>query len=454
MNDGPSMPVNRVNLQVNQSVTNAGGQRDGLRWPHLPGSGDAMRIVCVGGGPAGLYFALLMKLHERDHDVTVFERNVADSAYGWGVTFGGDLLGKLYDGDHESARQIEEASFGWINQIVDVQGRQAQCAAGGGYTIGRRPLLGILGNRARSLGVHVESGREVTSLSQLPAADLVVACDGVNSRIRAERRSFRTDVRLGANRYIWLGASKAVESFLYSFVRTDSGWLWAYAYGIDADSSTFIVECPPKTWTGLGFDTMSAGDSLSLLERLFERQLDGHRLTMNVQDPGNARWLNFRTITNQRWHDGEIVLIGDAAHTTHYSIGWGTKLAIEDAIVLSESLKRHNSLVAALSSYERQRQAALVQPQNEAHYSALWFENTSRYIDLEPRQFSMLLHGRRSPLLPHLPPRLYCQLLRATDEITVLRELRSWAGPRVKTMYRGRTQPDEQAATAAATDGR
>ena len=414
-----------------------------------------MRIACVGGGPAGLYFALLMKLQDPGHDITVFERNTADSTYGWGVTFGGDLMGKLYHGDHESAQQIDKASFGWAGQVVEVQGRWAQHAAGDGYTIGRQCLLDILADRARSLGVHIAIGQEVTSVSQVPASDLIVACDGVNSRIRVEGGRFQTDVRLGTNKYIWLGTRKVFESFLYSFVRTDSGWLWAYAYGIDAASSTFIVECSPETWIGLRFDTLPADDSLSLLERLFERQLDGHRLAGNVQDGASARWLNFRTITNQHWHDGKVVLVGDAAHTTHYSIGWGTKLAIEDAISLSEGLKRHDSLGAALQSYERQRQAALVQPQNEAHFSAMWFENIARYIDLEPHQFSALLHGRRSPLLPHMPPQPYYQLVRATENVTVLRALRSRVGPRIKAIGCGRrsTQSDEQPVTAVVSRG-
>jgi 2-polyprenyl-6-methoxyphenol hydroxylase-like FAD-dependent oxidoreductase len=397
-----------------------------------------------------------MKHQDPGHDITVFERKRADSAFGWGVTFGGDLLDKLYQGDHESAQQIDKASFGWVNQIVEVQGRRAQHAAGDGYTIGRQRLLDILADRARSLGVHIEIGQEVISVSQLPAADLIVACDGVNSRIRGEGKGFQTDVRLGTNKYIWLGTSKVFESFTYSFAHTDNGWLWAYAYGIDTAASTFIVECPPKTWIGLGLDMLPTDDSLSLLERLFERQLDGHRLAGNVQDGASARWLNFRTITNQHWHDRKVVLAGDAAHTTHYSIGWGTKLAIEDAITLSESLKRHDSLGAALRSYERQRQAALAQPQNEAHFSAMWFENIARYIDLEPHQFSALLHARRSPLLPHVPPQLYYQLIRATENVTVLRGLRSKVGPRVKTICPGRrpAQLDEQPVTGIVSSDR
>ena len=182
----------------------------------------------------------------------------------------------------------------------------------------------------------------------------------------------------------------------------------------------------------------------SLLEKLFERQLDGHPLAGQIRDSASVRWLNFRTVTNRRWHDGKIVLAGDAAHTTHYSIGWGTKLAIEDVIALAENVQHHDTLEMALQSYETQRYAALLPPQGEARLSAQWFENISRYIDLEPHQFAMLLHGRRSPILPHVTPRLYYQLLRATEEIAVLRELRRRVGPKAKAIYGRRNPTDEQ----------
>jgi len=394
-----------------------------------------VRIACVGGGPAGLYFALLMKLRDPAHDVMVFERTVSDSTYGWGVTFGADLMAKLYEGDTRSAREIDQAAFRWVGQLVDVQGKQPQYATGDGYSIQRQRLLRILADRARHLGVRIELGREVTSPWKLPEIDLIVACDGVNSRIRLEAGRFQSDVRLGNNKYAWLGTSKVFESFMYSFVRTDSGWIWAYGYPIDAESSTFIVECMPRTWIGLGFDVLPSLDGLSLLEKLFERQLDGHQLVGQAGVRACARWSNFRTVTNQRWHDDKIVLTGDAAHTTHYSIGWGTKLAIEDAIALADSVHHHGTLKLALNSYEKQRQAELLKPQSDARFSAQWFENILRYIDLEPDQFAMLLHGRRSPLLPHIPPQLYCLLLRATEEVTILQKLRKSVAPRTKAIY-------------------
>ena len=393
-----------------------------------------MKIACVGGGPAGLYFALLMKLHDAGHDVTVFERNGADSTFGGGVTFGADLLEGFYRNDPVSARDIDRAAFRWIDQVVDVQGKQVQRARADGYSIKRQRLLDIMADRAAGLGVQIRLGHEVMASAQLPDADLIVACDGVNSRTRLEAGSFQTDVRISINKYMWLATGKVFDSFMYAFVHTRSGWVWAYAYGVDAESSTFIVECSPETWTGLGFDTMPPDDCLCLLEKLFERHLDGQKLAGQVRDGTDVRWLNFRTVTNQRWHDGNLVLTGDAAHTTHYSIGWGTKLAIEDVIALDENVQRHGTLQTALRSYETQRRAALLPPQADARLSAQWFENVSRYIDRNPHQFSMLLHGRRSPLLPYISPGLYYQLLRTTEDVTILRKLRKMVGPQAKAL--------------------
>jgi 2-polyprenyl-6-methoxyphenol hydroxylase-like FAD-dependent oxidoreductase len=394
-----------------------------------------MRIACVGGGPAGLYFALLMKLRDPGHDITVLERNAADSAQGWGVTFGRDLLGELRRSDPESAQEIAQAAVSQFDQVVDIHGKRVLYPGGGGYGISRRRLLDILARRATGLGVHIEFGHEVTSSSRLPAADLIVACDGVNSRMRSEAGGLQAAVRLGSNKYLWLGTSKVFESFTYAFVHTDSGWVWAYCYGIGDGLGTVIVECSSETWAGLGFDTLSPQDGLSVLEKLFERHLDDHPLLGQLQHGASARWLSFRTITNPRWHDGNVVLAGDAAHTTHYTIGSGTTLAIEDAIALADNLRRHGEQKLALESYERQRKAALLRPQSDARFSARWFESISRYAELEPHQFSALLHGRRSPLLPHLPPHLYYRLHQATEESAALGELRGRLGPKAKAIY-------------------
>jgi 2-polyprenyl-6-methoxyphenol hydroxylase-like FAD-dependent oxidoreductase len=387
-----------------------------------------MKITCVGGGPAGLYFALLMKLRDPGHDITVFERNAADSAQGWGVTFGSDLLRELRRNDPQSAEQIHQAVFRQSGQVIDIHGEQVVQPGNGVCGILRQHFLDILADRATSLGVRIEFDHEVTASSQPPAADLIVACDGMNSRMRLEAGEFQTDVHLGDNKYLWLGTDKEFEAFTYAFVHTDSGWIWAYCYGIGAGLSTFLVECSPDTWAGLGFDTLSLPDSLSLLEKIFEHHLNGYSLLGQVQRDGSAGWLNFRTVTNRRWYDGNVVLAGDAAHTTHYSIGTGTTQAIKDAIALADSLQANGERHLAFESYERQRQAELRLPQSDAWFSRQWFENISRYADLEPHKFSVLLDGCRSPLLPRLPPNLYYWLHQATEKAAVLNELRRRVG--------------------------
>jgi 2-polyprenyl-6-methoxyphenol hydroxylase-like FAD-dependent oxidoreductase len=393
-----------------------------------------LRIACVGGGPAGLYFVLALKLREPRHDITLFERSAPGVTRGWAVSLWDDLLEKLYSIDPESAREIQQSSFVWNKMIVDVQGEQLVHAGGRGYGMGRQRLLEILARRALAAGVHIEFEHEVTATSQLPECDLIVGCDGVNSRIRNENNGFQTDVRQGRNKYIWLGTDKIFEVFTRHFVHTDSGWLWSGAHAYGANSSTewssFTVECSGETWAGLGFDTMPHEDCLARLEKIFERPLDGHRLIGQASGE-NAQWLNFRTVTNKHWHDGKTVLAGDAAHTAHFSIGSGTKLAIEDAIALADNLQRHGEVKPALEAYEQERRAALTGPQIAARLSAQWLENVDRYIDLKPHQFATLLHRRRSPLLPYLPPRLGYWLYPRSGEIPGLGRLGKWAARRV-----------------------
>jgi 2-polyprenyl-6-methoxyphenol hydroxylase-like FAD-dependent oxidoreductase len=408
-----------------------------------------MRIVCVGGGPAGLYFALLMKLREPANDITVLERNPAGSSYGWGVTFGPDLLKELYARDPESAREIQHAAFCQFDQVVDIHGEQVRHQHDGAYGISRKRLLAILADRAEGLGVQVEFGHEVKSAAQLPAADLIVASDGINSQMRLEAGEFQTDEHVGANKYLWLGTSKAFESFTYPFVRTDNGWIWGYAYGMGDGLSTFIVECTVGAWADLGFDALSLEESLPVLEKLFERHLDGHPLLAQAQRGASTGWLNFRTVTSQSWHASNVVLLGDAAHATHFTIGLGTTLAIEDAIALAGSLQQHpGDQGLALESYEGQRQAALLVPQSEARSGARWLENISRYTDLKPREFAALLDARRSPLLPHMPRHLYYRLHQAASKTGALGELRKRAGTQAKALYSRRNQ-----ATAARSAG-
>jgi 2-polyprenyl-6-methoxyphenol hydroxylase-like FAD-dependent oxidoreductase len=374
-----------------------------------------MKTVGIGAGPAGLYFAILMKLQDPGHDVTLLERHTSGVTRGFGVTLSASLLRQLHREDPVSARQIEQASFHCSGQVVDVEGVRVCTTEGAGYAITRHRLLSILASRAEELGVRMEFGREVSGLAQLPAADLTVIGDGANSRVRQEAGVFQTRVRVSRNKVIWLRADKEFPEFTFAFARTSNGWLWAAACGNGEGTSTFNVECSAATWAGLGFDAVPVRDCLKRLEEVFGRQLGGQRLFAQEHGSEQARWLSVSTVTNQRWHHGSMVLAGDAAHATHFSIGSGTTLAIEDAIALAGSLRQHGELGRALAAYERQRQAALAPRQTDARFSSRWLENVPRYISLPPHQFARLMWARRSPLVARLPPRMSYLLLRASD---------------------------------------
>ena len=398
-----------------------------------------MKIACVGGGPAGLYFSILMKRQDPSHDITVHERNPAGSTYGWGVTYWAGLLDKLREGDPESALAVSESSVRWSEGVAQVGGHTTVHPGDEGFGIGRRRLLDVLAQRAESLGVHVEFEHEVNA-DRLPDADLVVAGDGVNSALREHHADhFGSDITLGRNTYIWLGTTKVFDSFTFSFVETEHGWIWCYAYPFSGEHSTCVVECSPGTWTGLGLDTASGGDGLALLEKLFADLLDGHGLIGRAQSDGSAQWLNFRTLTNRTWRRGNLVLIGDAAHTTHYSIGAGTTLALEDALSLAGALREHPELDTALVHYERERKAALLSIQSAARHSAQWYENLPRYIHLPPAQMFALLGQRHSPLLPYIPPQLYYRIDRAAGQLETLRRFKRWLGPRLARKVQARS---------------
>lgn len=385
-----------------------------------------MKIVCVGGGPAGLYLATSVKLRNKEHDITVVERNPAGVTYGWGVVYWDDMLDNLYDNDPKSAREIRNSSVVWEGQEVHVRGKETVYLSGYGYSMGRKRLLDILARRAMDLGVDVQFGCEVENPAEVADADLTVACDGVNSRARQLHADhFRTDVEVGRNKYVWLGTHKVFNSFTFAFEETDAGWIWFHAYRFDSDTSTCIVECSPETWQGLGFDALGPNESIALLEKIFEPYLDGHSLIKQRRQLGNTPWLNFRGISNENWYHDNIVLMGDAAHTTHFTIGSGTKLAIQDAITLAEKLHEHEDLPAALAAYEEERRVALLALQNPACNSARWFENVYRYIDQGAVQFAYsLLNRRQEKTTPEEIPWHYHPYLPARG-MAALRRLRS-----------------------------
>jgi 2-polyprenyl-6-methoxyphenol hydroxylase-like FAD-dependent oxidoreductase len=382
-----------------------------------------MRITCVGAGPAGLYFAILAKLRGPEHEVTIIERNGAQRSYGWSLTLGADILEKLYSGDPDSARVIEQNMFRWREGYLNIRGQRI---ANNGHidicNMTRPRLVEILTSRARDLGIRVRYDEEVSSISQLADADLIVAADGVSGTLRNEIGKFGTEITLTHDKYLWLGTDRPFGALEYFFVETACGWMWAASYGVESNLSTFLIHCTPQTWSGLGFDTMPVVDSLDVVRELFRDPLAGCRLMGQIDDEDSAHWMSFRTVTNKHWYDGNVVLLGDSAHTTHFTTGLGTMLAIEDAIVLSDNLTRYDHLNLALQAYERQRQAELKPVQDTARMSSEWFVNMPRYVGLNPRAFAAALYARRSPLLAVLPPRLWYQFHRAADGLPFARQ--------------------------------
>ncbi|NOK19265.1 FAD-dependent monooxygenase [Corallococcus carmarthensis] len=356
-----------------------------------------MKMVCVGGGPAGLYFSILAKLSNPKHDVTVVERNPAGVTYGWGVVFWDDLLDDLYRNDPVSAQRIAQAAARWDTQEVHLRGQFATHIGGYGFALGRDRLLDILIRRAKGLGVDVRFQQDVTDASAFADADLVVACDGVNSRLRQRYVShFQTHVEEGRNKYIWLGTNKVFDAFTFAFEETPAGWLWFHGYRFNGETSTCIVECQEATWKALGFDTLGPDETLRKLEDIFQNQLRGRSLFNQLKGMGKAPWLNFKRITNERWYHDNVVLMGDAAHTTHFSIGSGTKLAIQDAIGLAQQLRAHpEDLPAALEAYDEERRAALLAIQLAARSSSEWFENVPSYVNQDATAFAYSLLNRR-----------------------------------------------------------
>ncbi len=382
----------------------------------------------MGAGPAALYLSILARLDRSDHEITLVERDPRGATYGWGVTYWPDTLAALERHDPVSAARIRDSSLIWGDGEAHVRGRIVRHAGDSGYAVGRHRLLEILSDRARELGVRIEYERELDAAAPLPDADLVVAADGMHSQVRSRHaREFGTRVTHGANRFLWLGTTKVFTTFGFSFVETPHGWIWCYAYGYTPSQSTCVVECSEATWRGLGFEGLGRDECLRLLEGHFSQFLEGHSLTSR----GEPRWQSFRTVVNASWAHGNVVLIGDAAHTTHFSIGAGTALAFQDAIALARQLRTvpaGQSLGEALGAYERERMRALLPVQSAARLSAQWYENLPRYAALPPEQMFALLGQRHSPVLPHVPPRLYYALDQLVTQTRWLRPVKRRLG--------------------------
>ena len=364
-----------------------------------------MKIVCIGGGPSGLYFALLMKQQNPAHDIVVVERNRPYDTFGWGVVFSDQTLGNLQAADPTSAAQILGAFNHWDDIEVNIRGHKVRSGGHGFCGIGRKRLLNILQQRCEDLGVRLQFETDVQDDAQFADADLIIASDGLNSRIRAKHaETYRPDIDLRDCRFVWLGTKKLFEAFTFAFEETEWGWFQAHAYRFDDETSTFIVETPERVWRAAGLETMEKEDAIAFCEKLFAKYLDGHALMSNASHlRGSAQWIRFPRVVCQGWvhHNGRapVVLMGDAAHTAHFSIGSGTKLALEDSIELARCIGKvagdlPDSLPAALEAYEATRSIEVLKIQNAARNSTEWFEHVDRYVNLPPAQFAYSLLTR------------------------------------------------------------
>ena len=352
-----------------------------------------MRHAVIGGGPSGLYFALLAKKANPSDEVLVVERNPPDATFGWGVVFSEETLGALRDADYETFTEIGESFARW--NAIDIYYRDTMVRSRGHVFTGisRKLLLNILQRRCRALGVRLEFEREVRDVAELEGADLIVGADGINGLVRrAYGEFFKPQIATHPTKYVWFGSDLPLDAFTFIFRRNADGLFQVHAYPFDARTCTFIVECPEDAWRRAGLESASEAQSIAYCEALFQPELRGRRLMSN-----RSLWVNFLTLRQESWHHGKVVLLGDAAHTAHFSIGSGTKLAMEDSIALVDALRRHEDLGAALNDYEMERQPIVERFQEAALESSSYFEHVSRYAQFDPRQFAfnLLTRSRR-----------------------------------------------------------
>ncbi len=353
-----------------------------------------MRIVCIGGGPGGLYTAILLKKSHADWEITVYERNRPDDTYGWGVVFSDQTMENLAQADRPSHDAIADSFYHWDDIEVFYKDRAVRSGGHGFSGIGRMRLLMILYNRAAELGVDLQYETEVNDLTQFDDADLIVAADGVNSRIRtAYEAFFCPNITMRNCKYVWLGTYKKFDAFTFAFKETEWGWFQIHAYQFSEEMSTVIVEAPEENWYAAGLDAMSAEESIRWCEDLFAEYLDGHELINNATHL-KSPWLKFKHVLNEHWYHKNILLLGDSAHTAHFSIGSGTKLALEDAITLDRVLREHDDMARALQEYEEVRKLEVIKIQNAARNSTEWFEHVDRYTGFDAEQFAYSLLTR------------------------------------------------------------
>ena len=367
-----------------------------------------MRIVCIGGGPAGLYFALLMKKLDPAHRITVVERNRPYDTFGWGVVFSDATMENMRVWDKKSADDIQLAFNHWDDIELLFKGEVIRSGGHGFVGIGRKKLLNILQDRCQEVGVKLVFERDVESDAEFADADLIIASDGINSKIRKLHENlFKPELIVRPNRFIWLGTNKLYDAFTFDFVRTEHGWFQAHIYKFDETTSTFIVETPEQVWKAHGLDQAGVDDSIAFCEQLFAANLRGEKLMSNARHLRGSAWLNFQRVRCDQWSHfngrAHVVLMGDAVHTAHFAIGSGTKLAIEDAIELTRLFVEMGDTAAhipeVLARYQEVRNVEVLKLQNAAWNAMAWFEVCGeRYCDrFEPQQFmySMLTRSQR-----------------------------------------------------------
>lgn len=350
-----------------------------------------MKITIIGGGPAGMYFAILMKAADAGHQITIYERNGPDDTFGWGVVFSGRTLNNLRAADPASHAEITGDFAAWDNVDVAHHGEKISIHGNSFSGIARLRLLKILQRRCEDLGIKIKFRTEISDLASLVSdCDLFVGADGVNSTVRqmfADR--FKPDLSTRPNKYIWYGTRQLFHGLTLTFRETREGVFAAHSYKFDTTTSTFIIECDPQTWTNAGFDGIPDEQTRAFLENVFAKDLAGHQLLSN-----NSKWINFLLVRNANWHFDNVVLLGDALHTAHFSIGSGTKLAMEDAIAMAQCFKPGAEVRDALRRFEAERKPVIEAYQAAAEESMLWFENAKDYMQLAPIELAYVLMTR------------------------------------------------------------
>ena len=358
-----------------------------------------MKIAVLGGGPSGLYFAISMKLRDSGHDITVYERNRHDDTFGWGVVFSDETLENFKGNDPVVVQSIRD-NFAYWDDVKVVRGEESMTSSGHGFCgIGRMRLLVLLQERARELGVKLEFEAEIddAAIEKLRAEnDLVIAADGLNSRTRKlYEEHFQPSIDMRRNHFVWLGTKqKFDDAFTFIFEKTDKGWIWAHAYQFDDDTATFIVECGPEVFEAYGFGEMSQQESIATCEKIFARHLGGHSLMTNANHIRGSAWIRFPRVVCENWHFDNVVLLGDASATAHFSIGSGSKLGMESAAALADELNSGKPLEKALDDYEAERKLQVLRVTSAARNSTEWFEEVERYLDLDLMQFNYSLLTR------------------------------------------------------------